>query len=75
MHELAFPVRYSFPLKSPKKLFQIVLSTIIQQVGDHTHFVQEEPLALQYLTKIWATCVEVDVPKFLDNLILEASII
>ena len=44
-------------------------------MGDHTDVVQEEPPGLQGLTKIWATCVVVDVSKCLDILTLEVSAI
>ena len=53
----------------------MVLPTIIQQVDDGTDFVQEGPLDLRCLTKVWATCEMEDVSKYLDILTLEASVI
>ena len=40
-------------------------------MGDHVDFVQEEPLDLQCVTMILATCVEVDVSIYRDILTLE----
>ena len=50
--------------------FQMVFPTMIWHVDDHTDFVREEPLGLQYLTMIWATCVVKDVSGNQDILTL-----
>ena len=40
---------------------------IIQQVGDHPDFVQEELLGLHHWTKVWAICVVMDVCMLLGH--------
>ena len=66
--QTVIPSSELFPIQVPKTLFQIVFPTVIRQVGDRTDFVQEEPLDLQCLTMIWATCVVEDVSIHLDIL-------
>ena len=67
--------RYSelgtFPIQVPTELCQNVFPSKGLQVGDHVDFFQEEPLDLQCVTMILATCVEVDVSIYLDILTLE----
>ena len=65
---MAIPNSVPFPILIPIELFQIVFLTIIQRVGDHTAFVQEEQLRLQCWPKISAACVVVDLSKYLDIL-------
>ena len=62
------------PFRDPKFVFRIAFPIIVLQVDDHTDSVQEERLGLLYWTKIWATCVVVDVSKCLDILTSEFSI-
>ena len=57
------------------ELVQNVFPTTIWQEGDHTDFVPEKTLGLRCLTKISATCVVVDVSKYLNILTLELSMI
>ena len=73
--KIDIPNSLLFPVQVPKELPQTVLPTIIRQVGDHAEFVQEEPVDLQCLTKILATCVVEDVSTYLDILTLEFSVI
>ena len=65
----------TFPIQVPMELAQTVFPTLIGQVGDHKDFVQEEPLDLRCLTKIWANCVVVDVSIYLGTLTWEVSVI
>ena len=63
-----FPTRYFLPPKHvPTDLPRSVSRTRDQRVGVRTDFVQQEPLDLQCLTMIWATCVVEDVSINLDS--------
>ena len=55
--QMSIPKSVLFPIRVPIELFQIVFSTIIRQVGDHTAFVQEEALGL----RCWTQKIVVDV--------------
>ena len=59
------------PIQAPAKLPRTVFPTRVQQVDVRINFVLEEPLDLQCLTIILATCVVEDVSKLLDILTLE----
>ena len=61
----------TFSHTSPNRTSSKCLSTRGQQAGDRTNFVQEEPLGLRCLTKIWATCVGEDVSIYLGIQTLE----
>ena len=51
------------------ELSRIAFAITVLQKDDRTDFAQEERLDLPYWTMIWATCVLVDVSKYLDILI------
>ena len=65
MNKQTFPVRYFFPI------LKLSFPQDASKGDVHTSFVQEEPLDLQCLFMIWATCVVGDVSIRLHILTLE----
>ena len=59
-----------FPNSVPMKLSQITVPTIVVPKDDRTNFFQEEQLGLPHWAMILATCVSVDVSKYLVILTL-----
>ena len=68
-----FPSSVVSPSLVPIELLHFVFPTRSLQMGDHTHFVQEEPPGFRRLTKIWTTCVVEDVSMELNILTLDFS--
>ena len=63
----------TFPNRVPIELSRIALHIIVLPKDDRTDFVQEERLDLPYWTMMLASCVLVDVSKYLDILTSEFS--
>ena len=57
-----------YPNRVPKALPRIPFPIIVQPKNDRTDFVQEERLGLPFWTMMLATCVVVDLSKYLDIL-------
>ena len=70
MNEHTIPVR-SFSHPSSDEACSNCLPIAIRLMDDHTGFVQEVPLDLQFLLMILAICVVEDVSKYQDIPIFE----